>query len=116
MLVFFVFGAIRSSPGHICSRYYVQQNAVAQRIAGTPMVDTGLPSGSVASEGNTLTYRESFALRGPRATLAIDAEGTRTPFESNLKVRMTSGSTTVMVYSGPFDCPALSPAHAQGSK
>ena len=109
-IVFFVLGIMRHSPGHVCASYYVRQSVVAQRFAGLPLADAGFPSGSSDYNGNTLTYAESFQLRGPRGTIAVDAQGVRSPFASHLDVRMTVPAGAAMVYSGAFDCP---PLHSQ---
>lgn len=88
---------------HVCALAAVRRSPAAIALVGTPMAQRGPTSGSWSSQNGVLHERADFRVAGPRGSIAVRSEGTRSQLESHLAVRAGS----VAIYSGPFDCPEL---------
>lgn len=102
-----VFGTMDRTEAHLCGLAAVRRNAAAIALVGTPMRQRGPTGGSWSSENGSLRERATFTVAGPRGSLWVRSEGTRSPLESHLAVRAGRKGVNLPIYSGPFDCPEL---------
>jgi hypothetical protein len=106
-LVFAIFAAMDRTPAHVCALAMVQRSPVAVRLVGQPVVQKGFTGGETSTANGEMHERVTFNVTGPRGQAFVLSEGSRSPLASQLTVTIGRNQRSVVVYSGPFDCPEL---------
>lgn len=102
-----VFRTMDRTQAHVCGLAAVRRSPAAIALTGTPITQRGVTGGTWSSENGELRERITFTVSGPRGDAFVRSAGTRSEFESHLDVRVGRNASSVLIYSGPFDCPEL---------